>query len=219
MVCLLVLVMILPLQAFPLDPTLFRLSDEPTPECRKGPRRSILEVKEDERYKRLKTREERQSFIQKFWLALDPSPGTPANERRQEFWDRVDRANHLFRDSVKPGWMSDRGKIYILLGPPHDLSRLAGGDVWTYRALPNPAAPPEVRMLFYRDRTGEYRLRPVPLTYLPPIVTSHGVQGENQRSLMAGLAPAQIVKDRIWIPELGKGRTEGEYFFGAIDSL
>jgi GWxTD domain-containing protein len=217
MVCFLVLPLLLALQAPPFP--LAGPGEEPTPEWRAGPVRYILKVKEDERYKRLKTREERQEFIRKFWEALDPTPGTPANERRQVFWDRVDRANRLFHDSTKPGWLSDRGKIYILLGPPHDLSRRQNGDIWTYRALPNRGAPPELRMLFYRDRSGEYRMSPRALTYQPLIRTPIGPLGDDELSLMADLGCAQIVKDRIWIPELDAGRIEEEYFFGAIQSV
>ena len=95
------------------------LLDEPTPEWREGPVRYILKKREDEKYRALKTLPERQAFIEKFWLELDPTPGTPFNEKRAEFWKRVNLAQVLFQDSVKPGWETDRGKIYILLGPPN----------------------------------------------------------------------------------------------------
>ncbi|MEK7282811.1 MAG: GWxTD domain-containing protein, partial [Acidobacteriota bacterium] len=53
-----------------------------------GPVRYILVVREDHAYKALETDEERAAFIVTFWAALDPTPGTEANERRVEFWKR-----------------------------------------------------------------------------------------------------------------------------------
>ena len=138
--------------------------DEPSRKWWEGPVHYILKIREEERYRRLKTDAEREAFIRQFWEALDPTPGTPMNERRQVFWDRVARVDQLFRDSTTPGWKTDRGKIYILLGPPHEASRYGGGDVWTYRGLPIPGTPPEIRLAFYRGRDGAYHLSSRPFT-------------------------------------------------------
>lgn len=59
-------------------------------------------MKEDQAYKVLETDEERAAFIETFWAALDPTPWTEANERRVEFWKRVDDANRMIREAMKP---------------------------------------------------------------------------------------------------------------------
>src|SRR5881628_3484153 len=92
--------------------------DSPDPEWREGPVRYILLVREDHEYKSLKTDEERRAFIERFWAALDPTPATMANERRVEFWSRVEETNRLFHEGLAPGWKTDRGKVHILLGAP-----------------------------------------------------------------------------------------------------
>ena len=53
-----------------------------------------------------------------FWLARDPSPGTPENELKREFYRRVRVANANFRSFTTSGWKTDRGRIYILFGEP-----------------------------------------------------------------------------------------------------
>lgn len=61
---------------------------------------------------------DRRSFIEEFWEKRDPSPGTPVNEFKEQYFARIAEANHLFSEGGEPGWLQDRGRIYILLGPP-----------------------------------------------------------------------------------------------------
>lgn len=63
--------------------------------------------------------EARGKFIEDFWKRRDPSPGTERNEFREVYFRRIEEANHLFR-GAKPGWLQDRGRIYILFGPPNE---------------------------------------------------------------------------------------------------
>src|SRR5882724_8120257 len=109
--------------------------DEPSPAWRDAPIRYILTAAEDTEYKSLGTEEERRAFIERFWAALDPTPGTGTNERRIEFWKRVEEAKGLFRESLAPGWKSDRGKVYVLMGPPDRRDQLGNQEVWTYVAM------------------------------------------------------------------------------------
>jgi GWxTD domain-containing protein len=53
-----------------------------------------------------------------FWRRRDPSPGTPENEAKAEFFDRVRHANANFGSPGSPGWKSDRGMVYIRHGAP-----------------------------------------------------------------------------------------------------
>jgi GWxTD domain-containing protein len=61
---------------------------------------------------------ERRDFIEEFWKKRDPTPGTEVNEFRDQYFARIAEANRLFTEAAEPGWLSDRGRIYILLGPP-----------------------------------------------------------------------------------------------------
>ena len=64
--------------------------------------------------------DERPAFIEEFWRKRDPNPATPENEFKIEYYRRIDTANHLFSDGQEPGWLQDRGRMYILLGPPSE---------------------------------------------------------------------------------------------------
>ncbi|MEW5806791.1 MAG: GWxTD domain-containing protein [Acidobacteriota bacterium] len=83
-----------------------------------GPIRYIITSKEEKAFKKLKTDTQRAYFIYRFWYKRDATPGTVRNEFREVFWDRVLTANAMFNETSKPGWKTDRGKIFILLGPP-----------------------------------------------------------------------------------------------------
>ncbi|MCX7975038.1 MAG: GWxTD domain-containing protein [Candidatus Aminicenantes bacterium] len=63
--------------------------------------------------------EARGKFIEDFWQRRDPTPGTERNEFKELYLKRIEEANRLFR-GAKPGWLQDRGRIYILFGPPHE---------------------------------------------------------------------------------------------------
>jgi GWxTD domain-containing protein len=140
--------------------------DAPTAAWREGPARYLLTTKEDQVFRRLGTREDRALFIRRFWESRDPDPSTPENEYRMLFNLRVANATRLFSgESTKPGWKTDRGKIFILLGPPDDLNDAALRDLdvavitWTYRDPPaGTTASPNTRLNFVRDSSGEYRL-------------------------------------------------------------
>jgi len=61
---------------------------------------------------------EREEFIDEFWKKRDPDPETETNQFKNIYYDRIKEANHLFKEGATPGWLQDRGRIYILLGPP-----------------------------------------------------------------------------------------------------
>lgn len=76
--------------------------------------------------------EEKPSFIDEFWRKRDPDPDTPDNEFKTEYFSRLERAARLFIGEGAPGWLTDRGRIYILFGPPMDrITEPAGGDPYT----------------------------------------------------------------------------------------
>lgn len=86
----------------------------------------------------------RPKFIEEFWKKRDPDPGTPQNEFKDEYYGRIAKANGLFAGEARPGWLTDRGRIYILFGPPTDrqpASPAAGRgnvcqELWHYDEFP-----------------------------------------------------------------------------------
>ena len=99
-------------------------------------------ISADERraFNRLRTDDERQAFIEQFWLRRDPTPGTPENEFKEEMYRRIAFTNDRFSAAI-PGWKTDRGEIYIKYGPPDALDAHSATpttypyETWTYRYL------------------------------------------------------------------------------------
>ena len=79
----------------------------------------IITDEERKAFKQLQTDEERQQFIEQFWLRRDPTPDTEENEYREEHYRRIAYANEQFASGI-PGWKTDRGMIYIKFGPPDE---------------------------------------------------------------------------------------------------
>ncbi len=77
---------------------------------------------------------ERPRFIEEFWKRRDPSPETEVNEYRDEYYRRVEAAKHLFTEGGTSGWLQDRGRVYILLGPPEQREQYPRG--YTFYGLP-----------------------------------------------------------------------------------
>ena len=139
--------------------------DAPNERWREGPVRYLLGKDEDDAFRALKTDEARSEFIRTFWASRDPIASTPENEYRALFYARVAEASRIFTDSTKPGWKTDRGKIYILLGPPDDFEQKQFRDefvpdaiTWTYRNRGAAGIDSMPIVRFVKDQTGEYRL-------------------------------------------------------------
>ncbi len=80
--------------------------------------------------------EEREAFMENFWKVRDPDPLTEVNEFKQEYFARIDMANKLFTSSGTAGWLQDRGRAYIVIGPPNDrLTIHPYGAQWVERWL------------------------------------------------------------------------------------
>ena len=74
----------------------------------------IITDQERAAFKSLTTDEEREHFIEQFWLRRDPTPGTVENEFKEEHYRRIAYANEHYASSI-PGWKTDRVRIYITL--------------------------------------------------------------------------------------------------------
>lgn len=79
----------------------------------------IITDEERAAFKRLQNDEEREQFIENFWLRRDPTPDTVENEFKEEHYRRIAYANEHFASGI-PGWKTDRGRIYITFGPPDE---------------------------------------------------------------------------------------------------
>jgi GWxTD domain-containing protein len=65
--------------------------------------------------------EERAAAWRKFWHDTDPDPATPENEALDRYFARLGAANEQFREEGIPGWLTDRGEVFVVLGPPEDV--------------------------------------------------------------------------------------------------
>ena len=116
-------------------------------ECRKWINEDvpyIITDRERRALKQLKTRGECEAFIEQFWLRRDPTPGTPRNEFKEEHYHRIAFAkDHFGAPSGVEGWKTDRGRFYIIFGPPDEIDAHPGGgpdapprEYWLYHHIP-----------------------------------------------------------------------------------
>ena len=135
----------------------------------------IITGDERKTFTSLSTDEAREQFIEQFWERRNPSPGSPENEFREEYYRRIAYANERF-SSGWPGWKTDRGRIYIMYGPPDEREQHPMGgnyqrpyeeggghtvtypwEKWRYRYIDGIGTNIELEFVD-RTLTGEYRL-------------------------------------------------------------
>ncbi len=135
----------------------------------------IISGAEKEIFQRLATEEEKERFIEQFWARRDPNPKTAQNEFKEEHYRRIAYANDHFASGY-PGWRTDRGRIYILYGPPDSKdSNPSGGayerpfhegggatavypfEIWRYRYLEDLGDDVEFEFVD-KTYTGDYQL-------------------------------------------------------------
>jgi len=80
-------------------------------------------------FKNLSNDEERDSFIENFWLRRNPSPDSPENTYKEEHYARIAYANEHFAAGM-PGWKTDRGHIYIAYGKPDSIESHPSGGTY-----------------------------------------------------------------------------------------
>jgi GWxTD domain-containing protein len=135
----------------------------------------IITGEERQGFLRLSTDEERENYIESFWLRRDPTPDTIENEYKEEHYRRIAYSNERYASGI-PGWKADRGRIYITFGPPDEIeSHPSGGmyqrpydegggftstypfEIWRYRWLEGIGS--DILIEFVDPTmTGEYRL-------------------------------------------------------------
>ncbi len=134
-------------------------------------------ISEEERrvFKDLKNDEERENFIEQFWARRNPDPRSAENAFKEEHYRRIAYANERFTSGI-PGWKTDRGRIYIMYGPPDQKEEHPTGgaynrpfnegggttttypfEKWWYRHIDGVGDDIEIEFVD-RSFTGEYRM-------------------------------------------------------------
>jgi GWxTD domain-containing protein len=147
----------------------------------------IITEKERDVFLSLETSDERKAFIDVFWNRRDPVPATPQNEFKDEHYERLEYADRHFTDiASRPGRKTDRGRMYVILGPPEGVddfdnyNEIFASQVWFYHGDTTKGIPAFFYLLFYRPQgVGQYRLySPVLDT---PMALMRGAPGTNQQ--------------------------------------
>jgi GWxTD domain-containing protein len=124
----------------------------------------IIDDRERAAFASLRTDEEREKFIEQFWQRRDPTPGTAANEYKEEHYRRIAYVIERFSSPTVAGWKSDRGRLYIMNGPPDEIESHPTGkpqadypyEEWRYKWIEGVGRNVIVRFED-RSRAGEYR--------------------------------------------------------------
>jgi GWxTD domain-containing protein len=107
--------------------------------------------------------EQRAAMWAAFWKQTDPTPSTPDNEALRDYFKRIATANSRYREEGQPGWLTDRGKVYVTLGEPDQAGQPLGAngstarsraEIWVYTQY-------NLRLIFVNQGTiGHLRLSP-----------------------------------------------------------
>src|SRR3984957_7760232 len=89
----------------------------------------IISEEERKAFRNLSNDEERDAFIEQFWLRRNPNPDSPDNEFREEHYRRIAYANEHYA-AGKPGWKTDRGHIYIAYGAADSIDSHPSGGMY-----------------------------------------------------------------------------------------
>jgi len=103
----------------------------------------IVADEERQAFEQLKTDQDRERFVDEFWRIRNPMPAAAENAYKNEHYRRIAFANDHFSVAGIPGWKTDRGHLYITLGPPEHIDHLGPrdppanypSDVWHYRYI------------------------------------------------------------------------------------
>ena len=162
--------------------------------------RYLISFDEKEVFSKLSTSEEKDQFIEQFWARRDTDPETQDNEFKTEHYRRIAYANERFK-AGRDGWLTDRGRLYIIHGPPshiemHPMGGLyvrslneGGGstttfpyEVWSYRYIEGIGT--DVQFEFVdAGMNGNYKLALSPDEKDALLMTGHGLTLEESFGL------------------------------------
>lgn len=104
--------------------------------------------------------EQRAAAWAAFWKQTDLNPSTPENEALRDYFKRIATANQRYREVGVPGWLTDRGKVYITLGEPDQAGQQFGqnatarsrAEIWVYTQY-------NLRLIYMNQGSGSPHLR------------------------------------------------------------
>ncbi len=121
----------------------------------------LITDEERDTFLHLKTDESRDQFIEKFWRIRNPDPNAPTNEAKDKLYARLEYANaHFGAPNRQNGFRSDRGMVYITLGPPQQVEKhietkeLKPLEIWFYENGTQ-ALPPHFYVVFFKKSAAE----------------------------------------------------------------
>ncbi len=122
--------------------------------------RYITSPQDRQLYAQMQDLGQKRQFIYEYWRARNPDPLSPGNRVRSEYMERVRLANQQYGFGFREGWRSDRGRIFILYGPPDEFERYPSRseskpyEVWHYHSIQGGV------VFVFIDRTGfqDYQL-------------------------------------------------------------
>jgi GWxTD domain-containing protein len=150
---------------------------------------------------KLKTDAERDKFIEYFWAIRNPDPSSPINTYKEEHYKRLAYADDHFGIGKRvPGWATERGRIYIVLGEPKQMQtyqtydRIRPMQIWFYETV-SPALPPYFYVVFYKkDSFGDY------VTYSPyfngpqELITERGMNDQSAIKMIQRDAGQEVAR-------------------------
>jgi GWxTD domain-containing protein len=101
----------------------------------------IASEAEKDRYEALTTVEAKREFMYTFWRARDENPSDDRNQYYQDYLKRIAESNAKFTAAKKDGWKTDRGRVYLIYGPPSEIERYPNQietkpyEIWRYESL------------------------------------------------------------------------------------
>ncbi len=101
----------------------------------------IATTAEIDKFERLNNLEGKRTFINDFWKSRDANPSTPENEFFREYLGRIEIANQRYGAMGKPGWKTDRGRVFLLYGEPTEIERYPNQletrpyEIWQYNGI------------------------------------------------------------------------------------
>ncbi len=155
--------------------------------------RYIITKEEREAFPRVAPAD-RPQFIKDFWARRDPTPGTETNEFQDGYYRRIEEANKLFKEGSTEGWLQERGRIYITLGPPDNRETYPRGvdlyskpqEVWWYGNYP---------VVFVDENwSGNYQLTPLGAQHIAEINRAQAARQAQGAGFPAD-APASVAYD------------------------
>lgn len=182
----------------------------------------IITPKERDVFLELQSDRDRDLFIQAFWNHRDPDKTTPRNEFKEEHARRLAYANAHFRSgSSVPGWKTDRGRIYIVLGEPDSTQTFEGSSelypviAWFYQGMSRYDLVDAFHIVFFKDRgVGDYKIYSPTIDGPASLLADHAISPSASSSAYRRLLSIDALLARLSLSPI-----PGENTFDANPSL